>query len=377
MAISQTQRDEHSQVDLEKWSIVVDSIGTAGAGMVKALKTAVPIPETHLAQLLFQAPSVLLDGLANDVAHQVNELLVEAGLETRTVRSGESIDRGDSDHEMALVVRDISRMVEVLNEVAMLIGLSLEQAKSLLCKSPTILLGKVSANTVAACRARFEALGAELDVTRPHEAIYDVFLGQCSPAERSRVREVLDEFGYQPPDDVDEVVVQMGLNEEKAKQLWDRFSRSSAPLRLISRDFERFDLTLDAASDSPEMIEYLVSSTGMPKNVAQKIVSRTPVVLHQLIGFEAMSRYMEEIDKLGGSPTGHLIVFQSFDLRVSRVGNKSYSIQLLKMIADYDEASGVTALEEGVIHGPLTYVQARWLQWELQQVGTETERVLR
>lgn len=364
-----------------QWSIVVESIGTAGAGMVKALRSVVPIPETHLAQVLFQAPSLLVAGLTQDVAERVNELLLETGLKTRAAAPGETIENGDADHEIALVVRDVSRVSELLAEIVNLVGYTPDQARSLLCTSPTILVGKVSANTVAACRERFEKLGAEIDVTRPKDAIYDVFLGQCSPAERARVQTGLGQLGIELPEgsdeDTNQVVVHMGLSHDQAEKVWEQYARSHLPLRLISRDFERFDVTLDAAEDTPKMMEYLVSSTGMPENVAHKIVRRTPIVLHQLVDFEKMTECIAAVNQLGGRATGHLVVFQSFDLRVARLGDEAESAAVVRLIAGYSEDEASTALKEGVITGPLTHVQARWLQHELKQVGTDTERVLR
>ncbi len=378
-ASSASRGSEASQAEENQanWRVVVDSIGTSGARMVSVLRPIARVPESRLAELLFQAPSVLAEGLTREVAEQADRLLRDAGLETRAVGPDGTIEPGDDRHEIALVVREVSRMPELLAEVVNLLGVDPDRARAILTSSPTVLVGRVSAHTVETCRERFAKLGAEIDVMNVADAVFDVFLGRCSPAERARVRSTLSELGIELPEGEDDVLVAMGLTKEQAERIWERFARTRLPLRLISRDFERFDVTLDSAPDTPAMLEYLVSTTGMPESLAPQVVRETPIVLHEGVGFDRMTECIQAVNECGGKATGHLLAFQTFSLRVTRLGDRERSARVLGVLTDEDEGGALRALEDGTIPGPLTHLQARWLQWELEQAGTETERILR
>ena len=96
------------------WRVIVTSIGTAGAGVIAPLRTVSPLPESELAAALYRAPSELLGGLAHETAERVSALLGSTGLGTAVIHEGEDFPLGDSDHEVALVVNDVSHIGEVL-----------------------------------------------------------------------------------------------------------------------------------------------------------------------------------------------------------------------------------------------------------------------
>jgi len=361
----------------EQHSIAVRSIGTAGIRVISALRAVTNAADTQLAELLFQAPSILATNLKQDIADQVSRLLQEMGLDTTVLGSDETIEPGDALHDIALVVRDVSQMGALLAEVVELLGVSPQQARTMLCDSPAVLMGKVSANTVAACRQRFSPLSAEVDVTRPAEAVYDVFLGKCSAIELAQVQSALSKAGVAFPEQSDQPVVVMGITAEQAERIWEQFARRPLPLRIVSRDFERFDVTLDSAPRSAEIVSYLINSTGMPERVAHKVLDRLPIVLHELVDHDEMTKHIEAVNQLGGTATGHLVLFQTFVLKIKRLGNRQQTESILQLLTEMDDTAAAEAVQNGMINCPLTHLQARWLQWELQQAGTETEKVLR
>ncbi len=359
------------------WRVVVDSIGDAGAGLVRALKEVSPLAESRLAELLYQAPSELLADLDQESAEKIHQTLAASGLECRTLDPDETFEQGDADHELALVVRDPSLMNAAAKLLVQLVGADPVTTRKLLFTSPTVFLGRVSANTAAAVGRRFSALGdVEVDVSRPADALFDVFLGDCSAADRQRVLHQMRGFGIaveeQPP------LLATGLSKAEADRVWEHFGRSGLPLRLVNRDFERFDVRLDAASDSPETIAWLQRSTGMPEKLARKVPGNLPLVLHHNVPFADMTTHLEAAAACGGEASGHLLLFQTFALRVETVGDDTESRQLVQVLAELDENRARAAVcPDGLIEGPLTPPQARWLQWELRQVGTDTELMLR
>ena len=62
-------------------------------------------------------------------------------------------------------------MAAIAGLIMDVLGVKLDKAREILCGSPTVLIGNVSANTVAALRRRFEPLGVELDVSQPAERV--------------------------------------------------------------------------------------------------------------------------------------------------------------------------------------------------------------
>jgi len=358
------------------WVITVDSVGTASAKIVAALSPVIGIDKALLARLIFQAPSVLLDGLSENLAVEANSVLLGSGLETSVRHQSAVNEPGKGDHEIALVVRDVGKMSGVLVEVVNLLGVSVAQARAMLCASPAILIGKISTNSVAACRERFKPFGVELDVTLSKDALYDVFLGPCAKADRQRVQKSLREFGVDVPNKAEDLIVQMGLSNVQAEKLWANFARSPIPLRLISRDFERFDVTLDSAPNTPEMQAFLVTATGMPPAVAARIIERAPFVLAELCSFDQMQTYIAQVDTLGGTATGHLTLFQNFELNLRKVGDLKKSADVLATLADYTPKEAIEILGQRKLDKPFSHLQARWVQNELRLAGTETDRVL-
>ena len=67
-----------------------------------------------------------------------------------------------------------------------------------------------------------------------------------------------------------------GLREPDAKACYERLKGCRAPIRIVNRDFQRFDVRLEEARDTLAMIEFLVESTGMPEAVAKKVPRGRP-----------------------------------------------------------------------------------------------------
>lgn len=361
--------------------IVIHSIGDAGARMVGVLKKVLPLSEARLAALLYQAPSEILGGLTRDQAEQINTLLRSTGLDSRVLGPGESFTPGDASYEVALAIKDTSNMVAIAQLTMELLGVKLGKAREILCSSPTVLIGNVSANTVAALRRRFEPLGVELDVSRPAEATFDLFLGECLPLERERVKQVLRDLKlplFNGSTGDPQPLLAVGLSKMEADKLWEQLRRTSLPVRLVNRDFERFDLRLDQAPNTPALVEFLVTTTGMPERVAHKVLQRTPVVIQQNIPFASMTEQLERIAQLGGKASGHLLAFQAFSLVVEKAGDATATVQLLQALGGLSQTEALAAIgPTQMMVGTLTNPQARWLQQEIKNVGGESRLVLR
>lgn len=347
-----------------------------------ALKHLSPfLSENKLAELLFQAPSRLLDGLPLETAREVHEVLRSAGLDCEVIAHDEPFTPGDTEHELAIVVHTMDRIAEIIPLMMQILGIDAHRAKKILFTSPTVLIGNISESTATALTQRFAELDVEVDISRPARAAFDLFLGTCSDMDFFRFKQILQSLDLPPLSTAKEdrqPLIAAGLTKTQADTVWQHLSRSQIPIRLINRDFERFDLQLDQAPESPEMITYLVESTGMPERLARKILGHLPIVLHQNFGFDRMQHHLQQIHTLGGAATAHLLLFQTFSLTLEKIKNARQTIGILQALADLsaEEAQAVVG-ETRFVPGPLTNLQARWLEWELKKIGTETQKNLR
>jgi len=362
-------------------TIMVHSIGNAGAGLVAALKQISPKSESKIASLLFQAPAKLLTDLPKKTAEEINTLLQSTGLDSQVVENDFSIVAGDTDHEIALVINDVTQIKNAAQLIIELIGANIAEVRKILFTTPTVLLGKISKNTAETIQKRFEAIGIEVDISNPKEACFDVFLGECSALDLQRLNKILEQLNIEKINikgSHSNTIVCSELTKTAAASLWDKTHRTNLPVRIINRDFERFDVQLEAMPNTPEAIEYLTSSTGMPEKIAHKALQNLPIILHQNIPFQKLDQHLMEIKKLKGQAKGYLLIFQTFSLKIESTKDQEQTLDVLKAFSGKPKNVLSEQLKsKGIIEGPFTSLQAKWLQFELNQIGTISQRILR
>lgn len=361
---------------------MIRSVGTAAPGIVGTLRQALPFSEEHLAACLYRAPAELIGPLDRPTAETLTQALTVVGLAVDVLGVDEPFTPGGPDYDAALVIQKPNRLAEVAREIAMFLGVSFDQAKQILYTCPTELIGKVSATTVEAIRRRFEPLGVTVDASRREEALFDVFLGACPPSQQEQVRRHLREAGLAldrgaGSGDPRHALVGAGLGKDDAEALWQHVRGSGAPLRIVNRDFQRFDVRLDRACDTPEMIGFLVVSSGMPEAVARKIPARTPIFTHHNLRYQETQEVLNQIARLGGRASVHLLALQRFRLQLAKVGDTASTTRLLEALGGVDpERAREMVRSMGMLDRPATAPQARWLQHELRRVGTDTRMVM-
>lgn len=362
-------------------AILVHSIGTSGASLVKALKQISPLSERKIAALLFQAPAKLFTDLPPAAAGEIHRLLTEAGLDCAMIDTHQEVALGDDEHEVALVIKDVGRMTEIAQAIMHLIGADPRTVRQMLFTTPTVLLGKISLQTALAIRERFAGLDVEVDISHSPSALFDVFLGPCTAMQVQQVRAVFAELNVQ----IDfndaphgNTLLSAGLSREATEHIWAQLRRAALPVRIVNRDFERFDLELRELPAGPDAEAYLVATTGMPAQVAPRVLGQLPMVLTHNISFEELERAMASISELGGKATGHLLAFQTFGLQLEAVTGRPPTLDLLLTLGSLSTTEATSLLDgDKYLPGPYTSLQARWLQYELKKIGTTAKRVLR
>ncbi len=358
------------------YGILVHSIGTAGVSIVSALGNASGVPEQVLALRLFQAPSVLFRSLPKDLAGEAVAILRGAGVECEVAGPDKSCTPGDSEHEVALVVRDFGRMGAVLEAVMLFLGVSTAEARAILCRSPAVLLGRISAATVDAIERRFKPLGVDVDVSRPATSNFDVLIGPCSAEQRAAAITAVKALGIAvKPASTNESnpLLAMGISHRDAERLHGVASRSKWPLVIVNREFQRYDVRLDTAQDTPQLRTFLAETANMPERVIPKVLARLPIVTHPCVTFPRMGELLESMRVLGASASGHLLTFQTFSLRITQVGDIAASKLILRGIGGLSEQAAELAITRTKeVKGPLSSTLARWLRHELDRAGTKS-----
>lgn len=363
------------------YRVVVDSLGRADARLIGVLARALNRGEQTIAELLMRSPAILIDAVPRELAERSVELLRSTGVELRIDRCDAPFVAGEGCFELALIVPDVARASEITAEVARVVGCSPGQAIELVCASPAVLLGAISAATVAALRARFEPLGAMLIASDQRSARYDVLLVDSEASERGRVARLLDGLGIRRSEDGSPLLAG-DLDRRQAEALWERLRGTGGPLRVLDRAFARFDIRLLELAPEPraDLAPWLAGETGMPLSLATTIAKHLPLILHEELERDQAERCLVELAERGARAEALLTTFQTFDLELRSLGRIDATLDLLAGLGRMP-AERVHELEPRLrigspglrIPGPFGKLRARWLASELAAIGTHTE----
>lgn len=348
--------------------VVVRSIGRASPRLHTALARVLPQSSQQLLDCLYRAPSILVDEVSPELGEHLCSLLQESGLEVELQHRDQPFEPGVGDREISVFVGDVSRFREVAAQVADFLGCDLGRAAATLWASPALLVGNVSDATVEALRARLQPLGAELDVSQPGSARYDVLVVDPSPGARARVLGALRAAGLVAEEHGP--LVARDLPREQAEALWSRLDRG-APVRLLDQAFQRFDLCLDDAPDTPELRRTLVEHVGMPQAVIERVLQALPVVLRSGVPHSEVGAELARFAELGAQVSAHLVTFQTFDLVIDRAADPSAAATTLAALTERPERELVAQLRRPPlrIDGPFPSLRARWMQHELRRAS--------
>lgn len=349
-------------------SVIVRSIGTAGPSVHAALAGALAVAPERIARCLYQAPAVLLDALPESEANAVAELLSKTGLEVEVAQRGAPLESGGPDFELAVHVREPERFRAIAMELARFLGCDPARAVKLLCSSPAVVLGQVSAATVEALATRLAPLGAEVDASRSVEAAYDVFVDADGREYRTRLERQLRDEGVEIIPEGP--VVALGVPRSVAEKLWTRIG-ASPKWRLIDRAFQRFDVVLESAPDSEEASNAIVEVTGMPPSLVPKVRARTPIVLLSAARLNEVDAALATLGRAGAQVAARLVTLARWDVVLSAVSDVNAAAEVLGRVLDRDPKPLNRTLRSlpARIDAPVGLVQGQWILEELAAVG--------
>lgn len=374
-------------MDERKYKIVIDSLGAAGAGLMRSLASALNWPANRVARLMYLSPQVLDAGLEREKAQKLLDMLGETGLQASMLPQHEPFTEGEPDFDIALSVRNFAHIGGILELIVHVLGVGPEKAREIVCASPALLMGGVSRATVDALRPRFAALQCDLDVAHRHTSLYDLLLAPCPEILRHRVLEIVAGHVNEPdapanPRDGDRPngMIAAGLSHAQATRLWDELRGCGATVQLVNRAFERFDVLMQQAQDGPELRSYLSEQARIPAKVIEKLLDRLPIVILRQLNAAQVERALTDLSALGVETEAQLTTFQAFDLSIDTVSErKDRAVRVLSSLTDRSQAAAASTLHElpARFQGPFSSVHARWLQAELKAAGADSRLLLR
>jgi len=353
--------------------LVLESVGTADAVALRAIRQLVPGAIQEVARLVYQAPSELTNGLHDTAAAEVADLLGGLGFRVSVAPSDAAFRAGVGEFEIALVVTDMDRLPPAIAEAAAFLGTDLATARRLVCRAPAVLVSNISEATVSAVRDRFGRFGVDVDVSRLSAARYYAVVAVDNPALRRTVTELIRDIASDAAVVETEAALTVAdLSLENAQALWGRLQRTGARASICNRDLERYDVSLNQAPDTAPMREMLVN-IGLPVRVVPRVLGKLPVIIQQNVGHTAMQALLDRVADLGGRATGLPHSFQRFALVLRSVKDAPGAIKALVTLGDLPELAASAAVKEakGVLVGNFTRTTALWLQHTLAVQGTD------
>jgi ribosomal protein L7/L12 len=360
--------------------VVVESPGTSDASLIHSLTQVTGREGAEVARCFYQAPGVLVGGIDRATADRLTATLEEAGARAVVVDGNAAVEPGSDEWEVAVVVPRIDRIGAVFHEVVRLLQVTPQQALQILCQDPAVLMGNLSQNAAEAIRDRFVAIGAEVALTRTRHALYDLYIDPRDEPARRQVKAILDRTpaGVVAAGEGDASgLVASGLSWGDLQPIQADLMRYASGMKILNRDFARFDLTLhDAGPDRAALARYLTGELGIPDRVVDRMLAALPIVIAGSIPASAMETRLRELSGLGASVTAQLLSWQTFSVTIRSLGDRDRAQQVLTLLGGMSRAEAQRAVAGRApieLAGPFTPLHARWLRRDLEKVGASVD----
>lgn len=355
------------------------SPGKAILRLVDTLRPALKEDAASIARKVFQAPSVLIQGIEPAKARRIQALLAEIGADTELVPEGAAEEEGEGTCETALIVRNLARIPEVLEKVALLLRVPLREAQKTVLQSPALILGNLSAASAEALQAVFADVEAELVVSDCRRAQCDLYHRAENEADRAELLADLKRCGVTPvPEarDSRQPLVAAGIPHARAREVWKQVKKADTRLTIVNRDFYLFDLRLVAVAsdaDAARLAGELRERFGIPESLFEKIRASSGLILAQDLPFAEAGEHLADLNKLGLEARAELVTLREHTALLDRPGDVENARKAIELIAGVSPAriERILAGLDPVISRSLTKLQTRWLQQAIRQGGGE------
>ena len=336
---------------------MVRSVGTARPRLAIAVAHGLGLPIDATLRAIYQAPSKLVDGLQPEAAERLAGMLAKTGLETEVVPTDHEFDkRGLLDVAVHIVEAETAH--DVAGILADFCACDEARALDLLTAPPGIVLGSVSEATVRALREALAGTGAKVVASAPGGARYAALPATASRKAAAEIKRFVTAQA--------EAGNALDLSHEDATRLWDRFGRTGQ-VRIVNRDFLRFELWLDAAADSGTELAALERLSGIPAEYHAQVLAAAPVILEHGLDHDTLTDRLAAYAAAGLKVRGEMTTFVHAAVRVPRAATGELTALIARKYA------GEAPLSFPWTSPPMFETRARLLAAELRRDGCETE----
>lgn len=352
--------------------IAVLSVGRATPALAAAVSKGLGLPVEAVVRSVYRAPAVLLKQVAVGMADKLCQLLNDTGLDVAAVPAGQ--DLGEVPLlDAAAHLREPARAGEAAAALAQFTGLGEDAALTLLLTPPGVVLGSVSAASIAALRACMPEGVVDIVEAAPQQSRYALHLLPCAEVVARGVLDDLRKQGLAPL--AAEGIVAVDLDHPRAQALWQRHSRSGA-LRLIHTAFLRYAVSLQGKLAGPdagfnaEQARCLVDEAGVPAEMLDAVEAAMPIVLHDDVPHIELPDLLSRYARCGLQVQADLSSFRHYRLEVVHAPDP---VAAQRALVGCDVWPSGQALPAIPFTAPevLTRPRARQAQALLQAVGAE------
>jgi len=365
-----TVRDETAQ-----YRIVVNSIGSARPAASAAIAKGLGLAASTVVSRLYRAPAILVEGVDHNVARQVTNLLCDIGYQAEIQDLTQPVPPRSPLYDVALYVEDADAFLPTVKAISKFIGMPEADASTMLMMPPGIVLGSVSKATVEAFRQHLDE-GVSMVSSIADEASYDIFLGDVAEIVSRRILSDLRDANITPISDSG--LVAAAVDHQTAQALWRRHQASGA-MRVVNRDFLRFDLVCtDIESGfetaSPQQIECLERVAGIPADLVPEVLNSLPITLLEAVPNGAVEQRMTELAEVGLVMRADLISFQLLTLEILSISQPAATLSALTGYGVFKQGAGLPRVPFK-LDGVMPELQARLLKAALEMSGAEVDFV--
>lgn len=347
--VQDPEASESARADL-----LLRSVGTATPRAISILVGALGLPREFVVDAIYRAPARLIANLARPTAERLAGMLGDLGLDAAAVAAGRLPARGPV-FDVALVLTDPTRAEEVSAALGRFLGTSTQAALDAMLTPPGIVLGNVTAPTVAALRAALHPACATLTVSNPDVARYALFAPRLTAAQQAALRPLLPS-GVGAGDDGSLSCFE--LSRLAADTAWRRL-RASADVRIVNQDFLRFTLVLASVPDDARAgADALQALADVPVDAYPDLVAVLPCPLVEGVHYRDLGARMAAFSAAG------------FGLRAEL---ETFTLQALEIRTASAAALAAAGLSGALplVTAPMPLARARVTRARLEALGAE------
>lgn len=299
--------------------ITILSIGTASLGTAAAVAQGLGVPVEIAVQAIYRAPATLVHGVDPALARRLCGLLSEAGLQVATAPAGTPEEAGPL-LDVAAWFTDPRAIPATAKALLRLAGIDEAAALAMLLTPPGVVLGSVSAATVAALRTALPE-GVELITSITATARFQLLLADPPAIVERGVMADLASHGITPL--ARNGIVAADLDHATAQAIWQRFSRTGV-VQMVNQDFLRFAVVIDAPPAwTPAQAATLAARADVPADALLSLASAGAITLESGRPLAAAGEALAAYAEVGLEARAELTSFRHYSLEITAAPNHS------------------------------------------------------